>query len=58
MEDLEKKLILAYSEVESAQSERDEYSRDSGDLDTQLHQLMVRSFTSHNTLLQHSFHVF
>ncbi|MGH0140820.1 UNVERIFIED_CONTAM: hypothetical protein FKN15_031935 [Acipenser sinensis] len=41
MEDLEKKLILAYSEVESAQSERDEYSRDSGDLDTQLHQLMT-----------------
>ncbi|XP_041109820.1 coiled-coil domain-containing protein 158-like [Polyodon spathula] len=40
IEDLEKKLILAYSEAESARREWDEYSRDSGDLDMQLQQLM------------------
>uniref|UniRef100_W5M891 Coiled-coil domain containing 158 n=1 Tax=Lepisosteus oculatus TaxID=7918 RepID=W5M891_LEPOC len=41
VESLEKKLILACSEAEAAQCERDQYSQESGDLDSQLCQLMA-----------------
>ncbi|KGL72577.1 Coiled-coil domain-containing protein 158, partial [Tinamus guttatus] len=39
VEDLEKQLHLARSEMAEAQTERDQYSQESGNLDDQLHQL-------------------
>ncbi|NWY04161.1 CD158 protein, partial [Nothoprocta ornata] len=40
IEDLEKQLHLARSEMAEAQTERDQYSQESGNLDDQLHQLL------------------
>ncbi|NWJ08461.1 CD158 protein, partial [Crypturellus undulatus] len=40
VEDLEKQLHLARSEMAEAQTERDQYSQESGNLDDQLHQLL------------------
>ncbi|XP_010211225.1 PREDICTED: coiled-coil domain-containing protein 158 [Tinamus guttatus] len=41
VEDLEKQLHLARSEMAEAQTERDQYSQESGNLDDQLHQLLT-----------------
>ncbi|NXA40207.1 CD158 protein, partial [Eudromia elegans] len=41
VEDLEKQLHLARSEMAEAQTERDQYSQESGNLDDQLHQLLA-----------------
>ncbi|XP_074848130.1 coiled-coil domain-containing protein 158 [Carettochelys insculpta] len=41
IEDLEKQLHLAQSEIAEAQTERDQYSQESGNLDDQLQQLMA-----------------
>ncbi|XP_062430954.1 coiled-coil domain-containing protein 158 [Rhea pennata] len=41
VEDLEKQLHLARSEIAEAQTERDQYSQESGNLDDQLHQLLT-----------------
>uniref|UniRef100_A0A8C8RS13 Coiled-coil domain containing 158 n=1 Tax=Pelusios castaneus TaxID=367368 RepID=A0A8C8RS13_9SAUR len=41
IEDLEKQLHLAHSEMAEAQTERDQYSQESGNLDDQLQQLLA-----------------
>uniref|UniRef100_A0A8B9SET9 Coiled-coil domain containing 158 n=1 Tax=Apteryx owenii TaxID=8824 RepID=A0A8B9SET9_APTOW len=41
VEDLEKQLHLARSEMAEAQTERDQYSQESGNLDDQLHELLA-----------------
>ncbi|NXI73784.1 CD158 protein, partial [Anseranas semipalmata] len=41
VEDLEKQLHLAHSEVAEAQTERDRYSQESGNLDDRIHQLLT-----------------
>ncbi|XP_054846106.1 coiled-coil domain-containing protein 158 [Eublepharis macularius] len=41
IEDLEKQLFLAHSEMSEAQSERDQFSQETGDLDDQVQHLMA-----------------
>lgn len=43
VEDLEKQLHLAQSEVAEAQTEQDQCSQESGNLNNQIHQLLVKT---------------
>lgn len=43
IEELEKQLVLANSELTEARTERDQFSQESGNLDDQLQKLLVRS---------------
>jgi hypothetical protein len=42
IEELEKQLVLANSELTEARTERDQFSQESGNLDDQLQKLLVR----------------
>ncbi|KFP82028.1 Coiled-coil domain-containing protein 158, partial [Apaloderma vittatum] len=51
VEDLEKQLHLARSEITEAQTEHDEHSQESGKLNDQIHQLLVKTSDSTEKIL-------